>query len=93
VRQVKRLCKAYQASGAAGLISKRRRQPSNNRLPETIDQARQLLRARYHDFGPTLATEKLAIEGVSLSDRPSVADRRRALESQSCASPSDSSVT
>jgi hypothetical protein len=22
---------------------------------------------RYHDFGPTLATEKLAIEGVSLS--------------------------
>ena len=68
VRQVKRLCKAYQASGAAGLISKRRGQPSNNRLPEkTIKQARQLLRARYPDFGPTLATEKLAIEGVSLS--------------------------
>jgi len=34
VRQVKRLCKAYQASGAAGLISKRRGQPSNHRLPE-----------------------------------------------------------
>ena len=68
VRQVKRLCKAYHASGAAGLISKRRGQPSNNRLPEkTINQARQLLRARYPDFGPTLATEKLAIEGVSLS--------------------------
>jgi transposase len=68
VRQVKRLCKAYQGSGAAGLISKRRGQPSNNRLPEkTIDKAQQLLRSRYHDFGPTLATEKLAIEGVSLS--------------------------
>jgi transposase len=68
VRQVKRLCKSYQASGAAGLISKRRGRPSNNRLPEkTINQVRQLLRARYHDFGPTLATEKLAIEGVSLS--------------------------
>jgi transposase len=68
VRQVKRLCKAYQATGAAGLISKRRGQPSNNRLPEkTIKRARQLLRARYPDFGPTLATEKLAIEGVSLS--------------------------
>jgi hypothetical protein len=26
-----------------------------------------LLRSRYHDFGPTLAAEKLAIEGVSLS--------------------------
>ncbi|HYV12610.1 MAG TPA: ISNCY family transposase [Pyrinomonadaceae bacterium] len=68
VRQVKRLCKAYQGSGAAGLISKRRSQPSNNRLPEkTINKARQLLRSRYPDFGPTLATEKLAIEGVSLS--------------------------
>src|ERR1044072_4667348 len=68
VRQVKRLCKAYQASGAAGLISKRRGQPSNHRLPEkTINKARQLLRTRYPDFGPTLATEKLAIAGVSLS--------------------------
>jgi transposase len=68
VRQVKRLCKAYQANSAAGLISKRRGQPSNNRLSEkTSNQARQLLRSRYHDFGPTLATEKLAIEGVSLS--------------------------
>ena len=68
VRQVKRLCKAYQANGATGLISKRRGQLSNNRLPEkTINKARQLLRTRYPDFGPTLATEKLAIEGVSLS--------------------------
>jgi transposase len=68
VRQVKRLGKAYQRAGAAGLISKRRGQPSNNRLPEkTIKRARQLLRSRYPDFGPTLAAEKLAIEGVSLS--------------------------
>ena len=68
VRQVKRLCKAYNGSGAAGLISKRRGRPSNNRLPEeTSNKARQLLRSRYPDFGPTLATEKLAIEGVSLS--------------------------
>jgi transposase len=68
VRQVKRLCKAYQASGAAGLISKRRGRPANNRLPEkTINKVRQLLRARYHDFGPTLAAEKLATEGLSLS--------------------------
>jgi transposase len=68
VRQVKRLCKAYQASGAAGLISKRRGQPSNNRLSEkTLAKARQLLWRRYPDFGPTLATEKLAIESVSLS--------------------------
>lgn len=68
VRQVKRLCKAYQAGGAKALICKQRGRPSNNRLPEkTTRKARQLLRSRYHDFGPTLATEKLAIEGVSLS--------------------------
>lgn len=68
VRQVKRLCKAHQREGAAGLISKRRGRPSNNRLPEkTINKARRLLRSRYHDFGPTLASEKLATEGVSLS--------------------------
>jgi transposase len=46
-RQVKRLCKAYQASGAGGLISKRRGQPSNNRLPEkTINKAQQLTISR-----------------------------------------------
>ena len=68
VRQVKRLSKLYQAGGAAALISKRRGQPSNNRLPEkTTKQARELLRTRYHDFGPTLAHEKLTIEGVSVS--------------------------
>lgn len=68
VRQVKRLCKAYQAGGGAALISKQRGRPSNNRLSEkTTKKARQLLRTRYHDFGPTLATEKLAIEGVSVS--------------------------
>src|SRR5215218_1951198 len=67
VRQVKRLCKVYQSTGA-GLISKRRGLPSNNRLAEkTINKARQLLRSRYHDFGPTLATEKLAIDGLSIS--------------------------
>ena|SRR5688572_8272037 len=68
VRQIKRLCKAYQRAGATGLISKRRGRPSNNHLPEkTINKARRLLRARYYDFGPTLAAEKLAIEGLSLS--------------------------
>jgi transposase len=68
VRQIKRLCKAYQRGGAEALISKQRGRPSNNRLPEkSTRKARQLLRGRYHDFGPTLAQEKLAIEGISLS--------------------------
>jgi len=68
VRQIKRLCKAYQAGGAAALISQQRGRPSNNRLPEkTTKKARQLLRTHYHDFGPTLAHEKLTIKGVKLS--------------------------
>lgn len=68
VRQVKRLCKAYQAGGTEALISQRRGRASNNRLPaKTTKKARQLLRTRYHDFGPTLAQEKLAIAGLMLS--------------------------
>lgn len=68
LRQVKRLCQVYEAEGAAGLVCKQRGQPSNNRLPEkTIRKARQLLHKRYHDFGPTLAHEKLSTEGVKLS--------------------------
>jgi len=60
-RQVKRLCRAYKRGGAAALISKRRGRPSNNRLrPELVSAARELLRERYHDFGPTLAREKLS---------------------------------
>lgn len=68
VRQVKRLCRAYRREGAAALTSKRRGRPSNHQLrPELVGAARELLRARYHDFGPTLAREKLAeCHGLSL---------------------------
>ncbi len=69
VRQVKRLCRAYRREGAAALVSKRRGRPSNHRLPEeVITRARELLRERYHDFGPTFAREKLAeADGLRLS--------------------------
>jgi hypothetical protein len=46
----------YRAEGPMGLISRRYRRPSNNRL-ET--QVVQILREHYADFGPTLAREKL----------------------------------
>lgn len=60
VRHVKRLCRAYKRGGAASLVSQRRGRPSNNRLrPELLSAARELLRERYSDFGPTLAREKL----------------------------------
>ena len=67
LRQVKRLCKAYLSAGAASLVSRRRGRPSNNRLPaEVVARARELLRANYYDFGPTLAHEKL-VEAHDLS--------------------------
>jgi len=60
VRHIKRLLRAYRQDGAAGLVSKRRGKAGNHRLAEeVIDQARDLLYARYADFGPTLAHEKL----------------------------------
>jgi transposase len=59
-RQVRRLCRAYETHGPAGLASKRRGRPSNRRLAEALRrEALELVRARYEGFGPTLAHEKL----------------------------------
>jgi transposase len=60
IRQVKRLWKAYQKKGAKGLVSQRRGKPSNNRMDAGIaQQALDLIKEKYEDFGPTLAHEKL----------------------------------
>ena len=69
VRQVIRLAKAFRQEGASALVSKRRGRPSHNRLaPALCARARELLRERYYDFGPTLAHEKLVEEhGLRLS--------------------------
>ena len=68
-RQVFRLLAGLKHGGAAGLVSKRRGRPSNNRLPEAYrDLALSLVRERYADFGPTLAAEKLAeVHGCTIS--------------------------
>ncbi len=68
-RQLRRLLRAYQKSGASALVSKRRGRPSNRRLPEaTRSRAIELLRSLYPDFGPTLAHEKLSeVHGLKLS--------------------------
>ena len=59
-RQTKTLFKRFREYGANGIVSKRRGKPSNNRIPEAVrQQALQLIRAHYRDFGPTLACEKL----------------------------------
>jgi len=60
-RQVKRLWRAYRKRGAAGLVSKRRGKPSNHRLDAGVaQQALDLIKEKYEDFGPTLAHEKLS---------------------------------
>ncbi|WP_414692439.1 ISNCY family transposase [Phenylobacterium sp.] len=59
-RQVWRLLKAYRLRGADGLISKKRGRPSNRKTPADVRQAAiDIIKARYADFGPTLAAEKL----------------------------------
>lgn len=63
VRQVKRLVRAFRAEGASGLVSRHRGRLGNNRIAASVrDHFIELVRTRYHDFGPTLAHEKLAEE-------------------------------
>jgi transposase len=60
IRQVKRLVQSYRKQGAAGLISKKRGQKSNNQLPEeNRRKALDALKSKYTGFGPSLAQEKL----------------------------------
>jgi Helix-turn-helix domain len=62
-RQIRRLVRRLDAAGAAGLASRRRGRASNRRLADTTrDQALALVRARYPDFGPTFAHQKLTEE-------------------------------
>ena len=69
LRHVERLCHAFRRHGAAGLVSRKRGRPSNRKLAEAVRaHAVDLVRARYADFGPTLACEKLTEQhGCALS--------------------------
>src|SRR6202162_1182747 len=59
-RQVFRLRRAFEASGASGLISRKRGRASNRKRGETFRHTvLALIREHYPDFGPTLAVEKL----------------------------------
>lgn len=62
--------KAFGRYGAAGLISKKRGQPSNNRIAAGVREAVvSMIRERYADFKPTLAHEKLTeVHGFEISD-------------------------
>lgn len=65
VRQVRRLQLKLQAGGDAALVHGLRGKPSNHRHePDLRRKVLNAYRARYPDFGPTLACEKLAAEGL-----------------------------
>jgi hypothetical protein len=69
VRQVRRLLRRYEREGDAGLVHRSRGRPSNRRIPEgTRRRVMALVRRHYADFGPTLASEKLAErDGIEVS--------------------------
>jgi len=59
-RQVRRLVRSVRREGDRGVIHKLRGRSSNRRLSDRVKQrVLRLYRSRYHDFGPTLAKEKL----------------------------------
>ncbi len=64
-RQIKRVWRRYRAEGDAGLVHVLRGKPGHRRKPAQL-RAKILARyaERYPDFGPTLAAEYLAKEGL-----------------------------
>lgn len=59
-RQMKRVWRRYREEGTLGLVSRRRGKPSPNRRPEKLrKRAMNMIREKYTDYGPTLASEKM----------------------------------
>lgn len=70
LRQAQRIVKAVKVEGDRGVIHKARGQLSNRALPNKIkDKALKLYKEKYHDFGPTLGSEKLfEIDKIKIND-------------------------
>jgi hypothetical protein len=68
-RQAFRLVKAFAQRGPEALVSRRRGRPSNRSYPAALRAAViAIVRARYPDFGPTFAAEKLAeLHGIHVA--------------------------
>ena len=68
LRQARRIWKRFKGQGDRGLVHALRGRPSNRRLSQDVrERAVKRHQERYADFGPTLACEKLAEEGLKLS--------------------------
>jgi len=70
LRQVQRIVRAVRTDGDKGIINKARGKASNKALPDKIKcRALKLYKEKYHDFGPTLGSEKLfEIDKIKLND-------------------------
>lgn len=68
-RHLRRLKTRYHLNGPAGLTSKKRGKTSNHSLSRQLkEEVVEILKSKYPDFGPTLATEKLAeVHGLNVS--------------------------
>jgi len=67
-RQTRRLWGRFKENGAVGLVHGLRGRGSNRRLPQELgDRIIKRHQERYADFGPTLACEKLAEDGMTVS--------------------------
>jgi transposase len=68
-RQFRRVRKRHSEEGDRGLAHRSRGRPSNRRIPDEIRQdAVDEIREKYPDFGPRLASEKLAEDGIIASE-------------------------
>lgn len=69
VRQIKRLKAKVKRRGIKGIIHSNRGRTSNRSLPDKkIEEIEAIIREKYPDFGPTLATEKLdKIHSIGIS--------------------------
>ncbi len=66
-RQAKRVWQRYRTQGDAGLVHRSRGRPSPQRTaPEVRERVLRRCAERYPDFGPTLAAEYLAQEGLKV---------------------------
>jgi transposase-like protein len=66
-RQMKRIWKRYKEDGDQGLVHRARGRPSNRRKdPQLREALLARYEQRYEDFGPTLASEYLASEGLEV---------------------------
>jgi hypothetical protein len=67
VRQVRRMQRKLEAKGDGAFVHGLRGRPSNHRYEPSLRQrVLKAYRKTYVDFGPTLASEKLAVEGMEV---------------------------